>query len=73
MVSYPTPSAWGYSNPPSPTNSPPIERVKELASVAAHFFSGKRWHRTFFIVDSKYHFHHEDAGNEAATSTSLAP
>ena len=30
--------------------------VKELLDVVVHFFSGTRWERTFFIVDSKYHF-----------------
>jgi len=30
--------------------------LKELLDVVIHFFPGTRWERTFFIVDSKYHF-----------------
>lgn len=41
---------------PLGAESPPIERLKELGSVAWHFFTWTRWHRTFFIVDSKYHY-----------------
>jgi signal peptidase I len=39
--------------------SPPAtvrERMRELRNVLLHFFTSTRWHRTFFIVDSKYHF-----------------
>jgi signal peptidase I len=32
------------------------ERARELASVARHFVSNTRWHRTFYIIDSKYHY-----------------
>ncbi|HYI11023.1 MAG TPA: signal peptidase I [Thermoanaerobaculia bacterium] len=32
------------------------ERVRELRDVVAGFFTRTRWHRTFFIVDSKYHY-----------------
>ncbi|HSP34758.1 MAG TPA: signal peptidase I, partial [Thermoanaerobaculia bacterium] len=47
---------WSFSAPPPPSDSPPSERLKELAGVVIHFFSQTRWERTFFIVDSKYHF-----------------
>ena len=47
---------WSFSVPPPPQDSPPSERLKELAGVVIHFFTKTRWERTFFIVDSKYHF-----------------
>jgi len=37
----------------------PTTLGKELANVVLHFFSRTRWDRTFFIVDSKYHYHPE--------------
>ena len=40
----------------APPGSPPVERVKELLGVVVHFFTKTRWERTFFVVDSKYHF-----------------
>ena len=47
---------WSFSGTPPPPDAPPIDRVKELAGVVIHFFTQTRWERTFFIVDSKYHF-----------------
>lgn len=47
---------WSFRGEPPPPGSPPAERVKELLSVVIHFFDHTRWQRTFFIVDSKYHF-----------------
>ena len=32
------------------------ERVRELFSVVRHFFSRTRWRRSFFIIDSQYHY-----------------
>lgn len=32
------------------------DRLRELGNVVLHFFPKTRWHRTFFIVDSKYHY-----------------
>ena len=32
------------------------DRLRELGNVALHFFPRTRWRRTFFIVDSKYHY-----------------
>ncbi|MCU1350226.1 MAG: lepB [Acidobacteria bacterium] len=50
---------WSFrSHPPSP-DAPTAERLKELAGVVVHFFTRTRWDRTFFIVDSKYHYHPE--------------
>ncbi len=58
---------WSFASVPPPPDSPPIERLKELAGVVIHFFTRTRWERTFFIVDSKYHFtplesHEADTG-----------
>ena len=47
---------WSFASTPPPPDSPPAERLKELAGVLIHFFTRTRWERTFFIVDSKYHF-----------------
>lgn len=47
---------WSFEGEPAPPGSPPIERLKELGRVVWHFFTKTRWHRTFFIVDSKYHY-----------------
>lgn len=47
---------WSFDREPPPPGSPAIERLKELANVVIRFFPDTRWHRTFFIVDSKYHY-----------------
>jgi signal peptidase I len=47
---------WSFDGAPPGPGSPPEERVRELANVVRHFFTKTRWDRTFFIVDSKYHF-----------------
>lgn len=47
---------WSFEGEPPPPGSPPAERLRELFSVVIHFFDRTRWHRTFFIVDSKYHY-----------------
>jgi signal peptidase I len=47
---------WSFATPPPPADSRVSDRVKELVGVVWHFFSETRWERTFFIVDSKYHF-----------------
>ena len=47
---------WSFASVPPPPDSPPSERLKELAGVVIHFFTQTRWERTFFIVDSKYHY-----------------
>jgi signal peptidase I len=47
---------WSFASTPPAPDSPPVERLKELAGVIIHFFTRTRWERTFFIVDSKYHF-----------------
>jgi signal peptidase I len=47
---------WSFESTPPPPGSPFSERIKELAGVVLKFFTHTRWHRTFFIVDSKYHY-----------------
>ena len=47
---------WSFAVPPPAQDSAPSERLKELAGVVIHFFTKTRWERTFFIVDSKYHY-----------------
>ena len=56
---------WSFAAEPPPPGSPPIERVKELLGVVIHFFDRTRWQRTFFIVDSKYHFTPEQSGESS--------
>lgn len=47
---------WSFASVPPPSDAPPSARLEELAGVVLHFFTKTRWERTFFIVDSKYHF-----------------
>ena len=47
---------WSFDSEPPPQDSPPTARVKELANVILHFFDKTRWKRTFFVVDSRYHY-----------------
>jgi signal peptidase I len=54
---------WSFRGEPPPAGSPPLERIKELFGVVLHFFDRTRWQRTFFIVDSKYHFTPEQTSN----------
>ena len=57
---------WSFVGEPPPPGSPPGERIKELLNVVIHFFPNTRWQRTFFIVDSKYHFTPEITGEGGA-------
>ncbi len=52
---------WSYRGLPAAPGAPPAERLRELGSVVAHFFSRTRWDRTFLVVDSKYHY--RESGN----------
>jgi signal peptidase I len=61
---------WSFRGTPPPPDAPSIDRVRELLGVFIHFFSRTRWDRTFFIVDSRYHYHTEP-GEE--TSTAFSP
>lgn len=47
---------WSFEGTPPSANAPAAARIRELAGVLIHFFSKTRWERTFFIVDSRYHF-----------------
>jgi signal peptidase I len=47
---------WSFRGEPPPPGSPAGARLKELFGVVIHFFDRTRWSRTFFIVDSKYHY-----------------
>jgi len=53
---------WSYSEPPAPSDATFGQRLAELAGVALHFLPSTRWDRTFFIVDSEYHYHAEPEG-----------
>jgi signal peptidase I len=46
---------WSFDWEP-PQGASMRDRVRELGNVALHFFGRTRWKRTFFIVDSKYHY-----------------
>jgi signal peptidase I len=47
---------WSFDGTPASPDAPPAARIKELLGVAVHFFTKSRWERTFFVVDSKYHY-----------------
>ena len=47
---------WSFDGEPSPPGSTVRDRLRELGNVVLQFFTRTRWHRTFFIVDSKYHY-----------------
>lgn len=47
---------WSFEGDPPPPGSPAVDRVKELVGVVRHFATRTRWKRTFFVVDSKYHY-----------------
>jgi signal peptidase I len=50
---------WSYSEPPLPADATIVQRVSEMAGIAVHLLSSTRWDRTFYIVDSRYHYHAE--------------
>ena len=50
---------WSFRGQPLLPGSPVRDRLKELAGVATGFFENTRWDRTFFVIDSKYHYHPE--------------
>ena len=60
---------WSFRGEPPPPGSPPAARLKELTSVVIHFFDRTRWQRTFFIVDSKYHFTPEISESSSSYDT----
>jgi signal peptidase I len=47
---------WSFDWQPAAPESSAGARIRELGNVALRFFTNTRWKRTFFIVDSKYHY-----------------
>jgi signal peptidase I len=58
---------WSFESEPPPPGSPFTARLRELADVVIHFFGRTRWQRTFFIVDSKYHYTPDPPGTRPRT------
>jgi signal peptidase I len=56
--------SWKRTPPPNP-DATTSSNVKALLDVVLHFFPGTRWERTFFIVDSKYHFTPKDTPGDS--------
>ncbi len=47
---------WSFEGEPPPPGSSAGTRLRELLKVTTKFIPNTRWSRTFFIVDSKYHY-----------------
>jgi len=47
---------WSFDPEDAPGAGTLADRVRELGDVMLHFFTRTRWERTFFVVDSKYHY-----------------
>ncbi|HEX6159850.1 MAG TPA: signal peptidase I [Thermoanaerobaculia bacterium] len=47
---------WSYEGAPPPAGSGFAAYARSLGRVFLNFFTKTRWHRMFFIVDSKYHY-----------------
>jgi signal peptidase I len=47
---------WSFDGQPTAPESSAGARIRELGNVVLRFFTHTRWKRTFFIVDSKYHY-----------------
>ena len=60
--------SWGRTAPQQ-ADAGTASHIRELLDVVIHFFGGTRWERTFFIVDSKYHF----TPQRSSPDTELAP
>jgi signal peptidase I len=56
---------WSFEGEPPPPGSPASARIRELLNVVIRFLPDTRWSRTFFIVDSKYHYTPERRDSEA--------
>lgn len=50
---------WSFHGPTPTPNATLRQALRELSYVAWHFFPNSRWDRTFFVVDSRYHYHPE--------------
>jgi signal peptidase I len=61
---------WSWGRKPPPQQDDTVSsHAKELLNVVLHFFGDTRWERTFFIVDSKYHF----TPQRSSSDNELAP
>ena len=47
---------WSFDGASAPAGSHPRERLRELGDVLVNFIPKTRWHRTFYIIDSSYHY-----------------
>lgn len=47
---------WSFDDEGAPPVDTARQQMKAMANAAFHFFDQTRWHRTFFIVDSRYHY-----------------
>jgi signal peptidase I len=47
---------WSFDGAPAPAGSSVGERIHELRDVLVHFIPRTRWDRTFYIIDSSYHY-----------------
>ena len=47
---------WSFDWEPPPPGSAAASASTSSATSSLHFFTRTRWQRTFFIVDSKYHY-----------------
>lgn len=50
---------WSFNGPQAAQDATMKQRLGELWYVVKHFFPQTRWDRTFFVVDSKHHYHDE--------------
>lgn len=50
---------WSFDGEPVRPGAEIAARVRELFGVMSHFVSRTRWERTFFIIDSEYHYRSE--------------
>jgi len=47
---------WSFDDEGAPQPRTAKEKIKALTNVGLHFFDQTRWHRSFYIVDSKVHY-----------------
>jgi signal peptidase I len=47
---------WSFDHKPIPQDSTMKEQLRELGGILLRFPFDTRWRRTFFIVDSRYHY-----------------
>ncbi len=51
---------WSYEGEPERSGAALGARARELLGVVIHFIPRTRWKRTFFVVDSEYHYGSEN-------------